>query len=205
MGARLLIAQPYELLLEALEHLLGAEGLHVVARCTRTSDLGRCVAAYEPDVVLVDVEMAAEGDVDGLVGVVRSGLNGGRIVLLVPGVDPVLARDSLRLEVDGVVLKCASSCDVVASLRRVLAGDAVFPASWLAAAHRADCPKSCLSVRQIEVLELIAEGLPNETIAERLFISRNTVKFHVAAIYQRLGVSNRVQAAQALSHLRTAG
>ena len=61
-----------------------------------------------------------------------------------------------------------------------------------------------LSSRQLEVLHLLAQGLPNELIAERLFISRNTVKFHVAAIYQRLGVTNRVQAAQALGTSRAA-
>jgi DNA-binding NarL/FixJ family response regulator len=77
----------------------------------------------------------------------------------------------------------------------------VFPAGWLAAAasRSAEAP---LSARQLEVLELLAAGLPNAVIARRLFISPNTVKFHVAAIYQRLGVSNRVQAAQALERLR---
>jgi DNA-binding NarL/FixJ family response regulator len=61
-----------------------------------------------------------------------------------------------------------------------------------------------LSERQREVLELMALGLPNELIAERLFISKNTVKFHVAAIYARLGVHNRVEAAHALAAVRDA-
>ena len=92
----------------------------------------------------------------------------------------------------------------MAALARIAAGDAVFPAGWLSAARRAgDAPEAALSPRQLEVLELLAEGLPNDVIAKRLFISRNTVKFHVAAIYQRLGVSNRVQAAHALDSLRT--
>ena len=55
-----------------------------------------------------------------------------------------------------------------------------------------------LSDRQLEVLELIAAGLDNARIAQRLHISRNTVKFHVRVIYERLGVTNRVQAARAL-------
>jgi DNA-binding NarL/FixJ family response regulator len=127
-------------------------------------------------------------------------------VLLACAVEPGLARETLALDVDGVVLKCASSIDVVAALRRVEAGDVVFPAGWIAAARRAADPLlETLSARQVEVLVLLAEGLPNEAIAARLFISRNTVKFHVAAIYQRLGVSNRVQAAQALESLRSAG
>ena len=59
----------------------------------------------------------------------------------------------------------------------------MFPAGWLAAAHRAADPCDGLSGRQLEVLELLGQGLPNATIAKRLFISKNTVKFHVAAIY----------------------
>jgi len=197
---RLVIAQPHELMCGALENLLSSAGLQVVAHCTKAADIGDCVRAAAPDVALVDAEMA---DVADLVAAVRSGLPDARLVLLAPGLDPALAQASLDLEVDGVVLKCASAGDVVATLRRVVAGDTVFPSGWLAAAHRARAPS--LSARQLEVLELIAEGLPNETIAERLYISKNTVKFHVAAVYQRLGVRNRVQAAHALSEMRAAG
>ncbi|HWM11237.1 MAG TPA: response regulator transcription factor [Solirubrobacteraceae bacterium] len=158
--------------------------------------------SYAPDIALVDPELAEDGDLPALVATVRRGLGTGRLVLLACRVDPVLARDSLALEVDGVLLKCGCSFDVVAGLRRILAGDAVFPAGWLAAAHRADNGHTgTLSERQREVLELLAEGLPNDVIAERLFISKNTVKFHVAAIYDRLGVHNRVQAAHALTVL----
>ncbi len=197
---RVVIAQPHELLCDALESLFGAAGLNVVAHCTRAADLARCVRSHMPDVTLVDAELA---DVTDVVGAVRRGLPEVCIVLLARGLDPVVAQTSLELEVDGVVLKCASACDVVASLRRVVAGESVFPAGWLAAAHRAEV--ALLSARQLEVLELVVEGLPNETIAERLFISKNTVKFHVAAIYQRLGVTNRVQAVHALAELRRAG
>ena len=201
-AARAVLTGPHELVLEALEHLLEQAGLDVVCRCARPADLYRCLTSYAPDVALVDAELAEDGELPALVERVRRGLGTGRLVLLASHVDPALARDSLALEVDGVILKCASSSDVVAGLSRILAGDTVFPAGWLAAAHRAvDGETSTLSERQREVLELLALGLPNEVIAERLFISKNTVKFHVAAIYARLGVHNRVQAAHALAGL----
>jgi DNA-binding NarL/FixJ family response regulator len=150
----------------------------------------------------MDTLLARGGDLAAVIEAARRGLGEGRLVLLVPEVTPCLARDALALEVDGVLLKTASSQCVVAGLDRIAAGDAVFPAGWLAAAHLATDPFRGLSERQLEVLELIGQGLANATIAKRLFISRNTVKFHVAAIYQRLGVSNRVEAAQALAALR---
>jgi DNA-binding NarL/FixJ family response regulator len=202
---RLLVAQPHELLLEGLQRLLEEAGLRVSDRCTCPAELERCLRSHAPEIALVDTDLAGGGDVRELVSTCRRSLPEARLVLLVPGIDPMLARETLELEVDGVVLKSASADDAVAALRRVVAGDAVYPAGWLAAAHRAEATTGCLSGRQLEVLELIAQGLPNELIAERLYISPNTVKFHVAAIYQRLGVRNRVQAVHALADLRTAG
>lgn len=203
--ARVVLTGPHELVLEALEQLLEQAGLDVVGRCARPADLYRCLTSYAPDVALVDADLAEDGDLPALIRTVRRGLGTGRLVLLASQLDPALARDSLALEVDGVLLKCASSCDVVAGLSRILAGDTVFPAGWLAAANRAGDGGTCtLSERQREVLELLALGLPNELIAKRLFISKNTVKFHVAAIYARLGVHNRVEAAHALVDVRDA-
>jgi DNA-binding NarL/FixJ family response regulator len=202
---RLVLAQPDALICDALERLLEQAGFEVSGRCGDAARLERCLQIHVPDLALVDADMAADGNVEALVAAARRGLGRGRLVLLAPKVDGALARATLGLEVDGVVLKCTASADVVGALRRVAAGDVVLPAGWLTAARRADPLLETLSARQVEVLTLLAQGLPNEAIADRLFISRNTVKFHVAAIYQRLGVRNRVQAAQALEGLRPTG
>jgi DNA-binding NarL/FixJ family response regulator len=193
--ARLVLALPHELMLDALSGLLSAAGMHVVGRCSRAEQLERCVRDHAADLALLDADLAPDGFRD-LVRAAEAALPGVRTVLLAPAVEPALAREAFASEVDGVLLKSATTQDFVDGLRRVAAGDAVFPSGWLAAARAP--ARETLSERQREVLELIAQGLPNEVIAERLFISKNTVKFHVAAIYQRLGVSNRVQAAHAL-------
>jgi DNA-binding NarL/FixJ family response regulator len=203
VAPRLVIAQPAGVVREALEALLDASGFKVLARCTRADELGPCMSAHAPDIALIDAELA-DGDVSELLAQASCGLSDCRVVLLAPRVDPWLAQQTLDGAVDGVVLKCASAYDVLGALRRIAAGDAVFPAGWLAAARRAAANDHTLSPRQLEVLELLAQGMPNEVIAQRLFISKNTVKFHVAAIYRRLGVSNRVQAAHALATLRAA-
>jgi DNA-binding NarL/FixJ family response regulator len=199
---RLALALQEVLVLDAMERLLRSAGIDVVGRCGCVADLERCLRGHDADIALVDTEMAGDGGVRELVGAARRGVLDGRLVLLAPACDCALARASLDLDVDGVVLRCAAGADVVASLERIAAGDAVFPAGWLSAARRCpDAPEQLLSPRQLEVLKLLAQGMPNEMIADRLFISRNTVKFHVAAIYQRLGVTNRVQAAHALGAL----
>jgi DNA-binding NarL/FixJ family response regulator len=194
--ATFVVAQPHELVLDALARLLLSSGLRVVGRCTSPAELERCVRSQAPDVVLVDAELAEPG---ALVELVRRTAPDARVVLLASAPDPALARETLAVDVDSVLLKTATSADFVAALRRIVAGDSVFPAGWLSAARRSEDLE--LSGRQREVLELLAQGLPNRTIAERLFISKNTVKFHIAGIYERLGVSNRVQAARALRDL----
>jgi DNA-binding NarL/FixJ family response regulator len=199
----LALAVAEALVLEALEYMFNSAGVNVVSRCTTAADITREVRARAPDLALVDAALAAPGPIGDLI---RPLTGATRVVLLASRVDCELARDTLELAVDGVVLKCAGAASVVATLTRVASGDAVFPAGWLAAARRAHAAlDETLSPRQQEVLELLVEGLPNDVIADRLFISRNTVKFHVAAIYQRLGVRNRVEAVHALAELRWTG
>ncbi len=188
------------LLLTALASLLGSAGLDV--RCTATSPaaLERCLRRDHPDVVLVDAALG-NGDVplafvDGL----QDASPATAVVVLVDELTPTLAHAALDHEVAGVVLGSGAVEDIAGSLVQVAAGHSVFPAGWLAAVHRAENQSLFvrLSDRQLEVLELVAAGLDNGRIAQRLHISRNTVKFHVRVIYERLGVSNRVQAARAL-------
>ena len=72
------------------------------------------------------------------------------------------------------------------------------PAGWQAASGERSSALTALSAREREVLQLAAAGMSNKEIAEHLVISLNTVKFHLRSIYSRLGVSNRVQATQAV-------
>jgi DNA-binding NarL/FixJ family response regulator len=200
--ATLVVAGPHKLLLDALSRLLEVSGLLVLGRCTGSRELERCLRAHAPDLALIDTDLAEPTGLADLVQAARSAMPDSRLVLLAPALDRSMARASLGLEIDGLLLKTSSTENVVAALSRVLAGDAVFPAGLLSAARRR--PEAELTARQREVLELLAQGLSNQAIADRLYISRNTVKFHVAAIYLQLGVTNRVQAAHALGELERA-
>ena len=144
---RLALALTEVLVLDALERLLASTGINVVGRCTCVADLERCLRAHAPDIALVDTEMGT--DVADLVAAARRGIGDGKLVLLAPGLDAPLARQSIDLAVDGVVLKCTAATDVVAALAQMTAGDAVFPAGGLSAARRAgDAPEAALSPRQ---------------------------------------------------------
>jgi DNA-binding NarL/FixJ family response regulator len=198
---RIAVAERPAVLLEGLVELLLRSGLEVLSASTSPETLERFVRRDRPQIALVDASVGNGGPpLDFLTGV-RAASPETRIVVLCDELTPALANAAMAHEVDGVVLGSTSGQALAGALEHVAAGHAVFPAGWLAAIHRAESGSlfARLSARQIEVLELLAAGLDNRRIAERLHISRNTVKFHVRVIYERLDVTNRVQAAAVLS------
>jgi DNA-binding NarL/FixJ family response regulator len=115
-----------------------------------------------------------------------------QIVVIADALTPELVRVVLDHSLNGLILTDSSPADLVACLDRVACGDAVLPANWQCVlASGCDDPIDTLSERQLEVLTLVAEGCSYEEIGARLFISANTVKFHLRSIYLRLGVRNR--------------
>ncbi|HEY2767334.1 MAG TPA: response regulator transcription factor [Solirubrobacteraceae bacterium] len=122
-----------------------------------------------------------------------------KILVLCDALTPSLMRCAIEERIEGVVLKSDTVEDVIVALAHVSSGRSVMPAGWQAVPAESDRdPIETLSTREREVLELAAAGLQNREIAERLMISSNTVKFHLRAIYARLGVRNRVQAMHAV-------
>jgi two-component system nitrate/nitrite response regulator NarL len=206
-GAALTVAvgHPLELQLQALSITLADEGFEICCAATGCGPLCCSVRDHLPDLALVQTALDPVVPL-GFVAPLRAAAPAIRIVVLIDELSPTLAHAALEEEVDGVVLGSATMDGLVAVLRRVAAGESVYPAGWLRAAHRAEseCVAALLSDRQRDVLELVAAGLDNAGIAECLHISPNTVKFHLRLIYQRLGVSNRVQAARVFEHEPTA-
>ena len=112
-------------------------------------------------------------------------------------VGPEPERDRLRSGLEHVAEIIAEHATIAGARADEPAADAIVVAarrSRRASSQAADAAIDALTAREIEVLELLAEGLPNKTIAARLGISDQTVKFHVAAISGKLGASNRTDA-----------
>ncbi len=92
---------------------------------------------------------------------------------------------------DGFINKSAGGEHIVQGVRKVLNGEAIWPASFDPQQALSNIPH--LSPRQQQVLELLAEGLPNKEICRRLALSNHTVKTHIKALYHNLGVHNRTE------------
>jgi two-component system, NarL family, response regulator DesR len=157
------------------------------------------IVARDPGVLLVGTGT----DLSGGFALIRSLREIAReleIVLVADLLSPELVRFVLAQRLNGLILTDTPAADLAACLGRVASGHAVLPGDWQAVlATHGDDPVGSLSDRQLEVLRLVAEGLSYEEIGKRLFISANTVKFHLRSIYMRLGVRNRVAAARMLS------
>ena len=193
-GVRVVVAHRRELLAEALGRLLEHLGLVVAGAVSDADALLVQLHGDSADVVVLDAGFDPRP--------VRNRAPSARIMVLADGLDQRLAAAAREGEVDGIVLTRSAGAELASAITQVAAGHAVFPAGWLSRARRATVasdPVAGLSPRQREVLELLALGMDNDQIASRLFISRNTVKFHVRTIYERLGVHNRVAAARVLA------
>ncbi len=196
---RVAIADPRRFTAEAIAALISTlPGFEVTGVATTEHGL-RALGSQKPVVVIVGTP-AARGEVFSMVRVLRAELPEVEIVLLADVLEPDLLMFVLDQRLSGLLLTDLPASDVAMCLEQVAHGSAVLPSGWqnVLAARRKD-PLGGLSTRQMQVLELLAEGFSYEEIAGKLFISVNTVKFHVRSIFSHLGVRNRLAAARLLA------
>ncbi len=201
---RVVIRDPRRLVAEALAALIGSiEGFTVIPLAPDEGASGALGAP--PDLLILSVG-AGSGAVRERVQALRAWAPGLDIVILADRLDPSLVTLVLEQRLSGLLLTDSTAADLATSLQQVAAGHAVLPSGWQGViADAREDPVDSLSSRQLEVLRLLTEGLSYEEIGARLFISTNTVKFHVRSIFVRLGVRNRMAAAHAYARRGAAG
>ena len=201
-AATVALAVPGVLMAEALGRALREAGMPVVGCYGTLSGLLEKVHRCRPAVVIADAELGADsGGAAGALWQLREAGPASKLVVLATSVDGQLARAVMQYGIQAVILKSSPMADAVQVLQHVAQGRTSFPPTLLE--RLSERPETHgLSMRQLEVLEELAKGRSNDEIARRLFISTNTVKFHLRAIYERLGVHNRVEAAQLLARER---
>ena len=158
--------------------------------------LARLEAQDDFDLVLLDLNLP-EGDGIAAIGSFLQVRRDVKIVMLSASEELKDVRRALAAGAVGYVPKSASAQTLLSAIEIVAAGDVFVPSVILARGHSSGSTGALLTVRQIDVLKLVARGLPNRTIAAELGLSEKTVKVHVTAIFKALDVVNRTQAAAA--------
>jgi DNA-binding NarL/FixJ family response regulator len=194
---RVLIADDHRLMLAAVRRALGdAEGFEIVGEVSVGSHVVPAVRETKPDVVLLDLRMP---ELDGLACLERLGKHDPTIavVILSSYSDAAQIEAARRAGARGYVVKTVEPVDLATVLRSALSGRTF--AVWGAQEPQGARPvagATALSEREAVVLEAVARGLSNREIGRQLWISEQTVKFHLRNIYRKLGISSRTEAAR---------
>ena len=167
----------------------------VVAEATNGQQALELYRKHLPDVTLLDLRMPGMGGVEAATAI-REEFPGARMIALTTYGGDEDIRRALNAGVQAYLTKDVLHDELLNAIRAVYAGETYLPAA-VAAALAAQMPRQDLSAREIQVLELIVQGLANKQIAYQLKIAEHTVKNHVKNILSKLGVQDRTQAATA--------
>jgi DNA-binding NarL/FixJ family response regulator len=187
---RVLLADDQRVVREGLGTLLGLlEGIELVGTAADGEEALALAAQHAPDVVLMDLRMPR---MDGIEAIRRIGVPA---IALTTYADDASVLGALRAGARGYLTKDAGAEQIRDAVRAVARGEAVLdPAIQHHVVAAVREPSHDLTPREAEVLGLIAQGLTNAEIAERLVVSTATVKSHVNHIFAKIGVRDRAQA-----------
>jgi DNA-binding NarL/FixJ family response regulator len=194
-GVSVLIASDDPLARTALFGALSSEpGILVIGQTGAGDELDAWLRRSGDAVTLLDVGIASEPALERI-----SGLEGRGALVIALVADDTRARQALFAGARGALVREANGPRLAAALRAVASGLVVVDEAFADAGFRARpaataAPLEPLTPRESEVLQLLAQGLSNKAIADRLRISEHTAKFHVTAILGKLGVFSRTEA-----------
>jgi DNA-binding NarL/FixJ family response regulator len=190
---RILSVDDHPLLREGIATIINNQpDMLLVAAASTGKEAIQKFREFQPDVTLMDLRLPDLSGIEALIAI-RTEFAEARIIMLTTFEGDVEIQRALEAGARGYMLKSMPPRELVEVIRQVHAGKKRVPAE--VAAHLAEhLSDEALTAREIDVLRHIAGGNRNRDIAERLFISEETVKVHVKHIMEKLGASDRTQA-----------
>jgi DNA-binding NarL/FixJ family response regulator len=198
---RVVLADDHPIVLDGLQRLFQSQGdFHVVSCCSGGDEALDVIRHDGVDVLVVDLRMPQPNGLDVL-RTLSEEQRRCRTVLLTAALRDDDIVEAVRLGVAGIVLKEASPDALIDCVRRVSRGEQVIDHETMSRAFgrvlqretAAREANKMLTPREIEIVKMVAQGLRNKVIADRLTISEGTVKIHLHNIYEKLGVDGRLE------------
>jgi len=200
---RILLVDDHQIFLTGLQLLIEKEPDMIVVGTATNRAEALALMQEHPDIVLLDLDLGNESGIDFLPQLIEPE-EPPRVIIVTGVPDPELHLRAVRLGALGVVLKLDSAGSLVKAIRKVHGGE-----MWLnrpmistvmtelihARAKKMDSEAlkiAELTVREREVIALVAEGMRNKQIGERLFISEKTVRHYLTSVFDKLGVADRL-------------
>ena len=202
---RLLIADDHSMVRQGLKQILELEkDITVVALASNGDEAVKLAREYKPDVILMDINMPGTNGIQAIKEL-KQDKHTCKVIVLTIHQDREYLFKTIQMGAEGYVLKDAEPSVLVEAIRSVFGGQSYIQSNMTkelvkefnrVTLHEKDRnEENSLTAREVEVLELIAEGMINKEIAKQLYISEKTVKNHVSNIFKKLNVSDRTQAA----------
>jgi DNA-binding NarL/FixJ family response regulator len=199
---RVVLVDDHEVVREGLRALLDAEdGIDVVGEAGTVTDAVRRVGYESPDVVVLDVRLPDGSGIEAC-REIRARWPDVRVLMLTSFADDEALFSSIMAGASGYVLKQIKGSDLISSVQRVGRGESLLDPEMTERVFRRirgeepdDPLLSRLSNQERKILDLIAEGLTNRQIAERMFLAEKTVKNYVSNVLAKLDMSRRSEAA----------
>jgi len=199
---RVVLVDDHEVVREGLRALLDAEdGIEVVGEAGTVSDAVRRVGYESPDVVVLDVRLPDGSGIEAC-REIRARWPEVRVLMLTSFADDEALFSSIMAGASGYVLKQIKGSDLISSVQRVGRGESLLDPEMTERVFRRirgeepdDPLLARLSNQERKILDLIAEGLTNREIAERMFLAEKTVKNYVSNVLAKLDMSRRSEAA----------
>jgi DNA-binding NarL/FixJ family response regulator len=193
---RILIADDHPMMLAALRDVLEATGeFEVVAEARSGPEVLPLIGRTSPDMVLLDLRMPG---LDGLACMDRIAAHypKTKMVVLSATSDPELIQAAFRHGACGYVVKGIDIRDLASAIRQAIHGTAYHALGLPALDEQSTAKAAGLSERELTILVGVTRGLASRTIAKELWVTEQTIKFHLSNIYRKLGVANRTEAAR---------
>jgi DNA-binding NarL/FixJ family response regulator len=198
---RAVLLDPHPIWLDAVQLVLNRVGVEVAAKTTSGTEATTLVEQHRPDLLTVELD-PLPGEPDGL-EVLRQGRAAVaelRAIVLSRHHDPAHIDAALAAGAAAYVVKTAHPDDVASAVRQAFEHSVFMPGGQAGEGVVADTTRrerpGGLTRRELEILKLVAEGHSNAALARMLWVTEQTVKFHLSNVYRKLDVANRTEASR---------